>query len=84
VLGVPGTPFALLLTRSADFAEYDKLLKLQLENEQDLRLARCLFLTMDSAVLGLASSGCGWHGARFWTGFCVRGWHRFLHLLARS
>jgi hypothetical protein len=42
-LGVPGTPFALLLTRSADFAEYNQLLKLQLQNENDLRLVLTLW-----------------------------------------
>jgi hypothetical protein len=30
-----------------------------------LWLVRCAFFTMDSAVLGLASLGCGWYGARF-------------------
>jgi hypothetical protein len=32
---------------------------------------RCPFFTLDSAVLGLGSSGCGWCGARFSTTFTL-------------
>jgi len=38
ILGVPGTPFALILTRSRDFAEYDKLLLLNLYNNRHVRI----------------------------------------------
>lgn len=38
VLGVPGTPFALVLTRSADFSVYDKLLMLNFYNNRHVRI----------------------------------------------
>jgi len=37
--GVPGSPFALILSRSADFVPYYDALKLQLTHAQDIRLA---------------------------------------------
>lgn len=55
VLGVPGSPFALLLSRSKDFAEYNILLKLQLANELDLRLT----LSLVQQIWDVAESG-GW------------------------
>jgi len=42
VLGVPGCPYALLLSRSKDFAPYHAALKMQLSSEQDVRLALSL------------------------------------------
>ena len=38
ILGVPGTPFAQVLTRSSDFAAYDKLLLLNLYNNRHVRI----------------------------------------------
>jgi len=38
VLGVPGTPFALIMTRSLDFAGYDKLLLLNFYNNRNVRI----------------------------------------------
>lgn len=38
VLGVPGCPFALLLSRSKDFDEFDAILRLQLWSRRDLRI----------------------------------------------
>lgn len=43
VLGVPGSPFALILSRSKDFTFFDKILKLQLWRQQDVRLYISLF-----------------------------------------
>ena len=54
-LGVPGSPFALLLTRSLDFESYNVLLKLQLANEADLRLT----LSLVQQIWDVAESG-GW------------------------
>ena len=39
ILGVPGTPFALVLTRSGDFDTYDKLLLLNFYNNRHVRIA---------------------------------------------
>ncbi len=38
ILGVPGTPFSLVLTRSADFSSYDKLLLLNFYNNRHVRI----------------------------------------------
>lgn len=38
VLGVPGTPFALIMTRSLDFTGYDKLLLLNFYNNRNVRI----------------------------------------------
>jgi hypothetical protein len=38
ILGVPGTPFSLVLTRSRDFTEYDKLLLLNFYNNRHVRI----------------------------------------------
>mmetsp|Transcript_1339 Transcript_1339/g.3784 ORF Transcript_1339/g.3784 Transcript_1339/m.3784 type:complete len:242 (-) Transcript_1339:388-1113(-) len=38
VLGVPGTPFALIMTRSLDFADYDTLMLLNSYNNRHVRL----------------------------------------------
>ena len=38
ILGVPGTPFAEVLTRSSDFVAYDKLLLLNLYNNRHVRI----------------------------------------------
>jgi hypothetical protein len=38
ILGVPGTPFSLVLTRSRDFAEYDKILLLNFYNNRHVRI----------------------------------------------
>lgn len=54
-LGVPGSPFALLLTRSKDFEQYNTLLKLQLKNEVDLRLT----LSLVQQIWDVAESA-GW------------------------
>lgn len=42
ILGVPGTPFALVLTRSRDFATYDKLLMLNFYNNRHVRIMLAL------------------------------------------
>jgi hypothetical protein len=42
---------------------------------------RCAFSTMDSAVLGLASLGCGCCAVRVLTGIYARGCHWFQRLL---
>lgn len=38
ILGVPGTPFALVMSRSLDFAVYDKLLLLNFYNNRHVRI----------------------------------------------
>jgi hypothetical protein len=38
ILGVPGTPFALVMTRSLDFAGYDQLLLLNFYNNRHVRI----------------------------------------------
>ena len=38
ILGVPGTPFALVLTRSLEFQTYDTLLKLNFYNNRHIRI----------------------------------------------
>jgi acetyl esterase/lipase len=38
ILGVPGTPFALVLSRSLDFAGYDRLLLLNFYNNRHVRI----------------------------------------------
>ena len=38
ILGVPGTPFALVMSRSSDFAGYDKLLLLSMYNNRHVRI----------------------------------------------
>ena len=38
ILGVPGTPFALILTRSLDFNGYDKILLLNFYNNRHVRI----------------------------------------------
>ena len=53
--GVPGCPFALLLSRSADFTDYYDALKLQLTHAQDVRLA----ITLMQVLWDSGESG-GW------------------------
>ena len=55
VCGVPGSPFALLLSRSSDFDTYDAALKLQLTHAQDIRLA----ITLMQVLWDQGESG-GW------------------------
>jgi hypothetical protein len=55
--GVPGCPFALLLSRSADFTAYYHALKLQLTHAQDVRLA----ITLMQVLWDQGESG-GWLG----------------------
>lgn len=43
VLGVPGCPFGLLLSRSKDFSLYYHVMKLQLWSERDVRIAISAF-----------------------------------------
>jgi len=38
ILGVPGTPFALVMTRSLDFAGYDQLMLLNFYNNRHVRI----------------------------------------------
>uniref|UniRef100_A0A7S3LA23 Uncharacterized protein n=1 Tax=Amphora coffeiformis TaxID=265554 RepID=A0A7S3LA23_9STRA len=42
VLGVPGTPFALVMSRSAEFAGYDHLMLLLMYNNRHVRMLLCL------------------------------------------
>jgi len=50
VLGVPGTPFALILTRSLDFIGYDQLLLLNFYNNRHVRILLSLVqMAWDSA-----------------------------------
>ena len=53
--GVPGCPFALILSRSADFAPYYTALKLQFTHAQDIRLA----ITLLQVLWDQGESG-GW------------------------
>ena len=46
VLGVPGCPFALLLSRSKDFLPYHDIIKLQMWNERDVRLLISVMQTL--------------------------------------
>jgi len=48
-LGVPGTPFALIMTRSLDFAGYDALMLLDFYNNRHVRI----FLALAQMVRGL-------------------------------
>jgi hypothetical protein len=57
VLGVPGAPFALLLSRSKDFAPYHAAFRLQAWTAVDLRI----FLSLMQLVWDPAESG-GWLG----------------------
>jgi hypothetical protein len=50
ILGVPGTPFALVLTRSLDFAGYDKLMLFNFYNNRHVRILLSLVqMAWDSA-----------------------------------
>lgn len=53
--GVPGSPFALILSRSADFVPYYDALKLQMTHAQDIRLAIVLM-----QVLWDQGESAGW------------------------
>jgi hypothetical protein len=55
--GVPGCPFALILSRSKDFAPYYTALKLQFTHAQDIRLA----ITLMQVLWDQGESG-GWLG----------------------
>ena len=46
VLGVPGCPFALLLSRSKDFVPYHAIIKLQMWSERDVRLLISVMQTL--------------------------------------
>ena len=55
VLGVPGAPFALILSRSKDFAPYHSAFRLQIWNAIDLRI----FLSLLQLLWDASESG-GW------------------------